>query len=96
MSAPVPAVRPQRLERYRPPGEGAVRDSLLAVLDSFPEEKRMGVALAYAVDMLDTMGTLNLSPAGRRLGHGVADAIRDLVPPEAKALIDAAKAKHRK
>lgn len=69
-----------RPSRYSPPGDGIVRDSILATLDSLPEEDRLPFALLFCVNTLDAVADTAMGPAQKRFASGTADAVRDLIP----------------
>ena len=76
-------------ERYTPPGDGDLRDAILAAIEVMPAHLRVGAALHYAVGALDSVGKAKLLPSLSRIAIGTADAVRDEIPAEVKDIFDA-------
>lgn len=86
--------RPKSLARYTAPGDGPVRDKMLAVIDAMPASKKRGFAIWLAVDTLDTLARVSLSPTQTRMAASAADILREYIPADLLAEINRARAEH--
>lgn len=71
---------PLQPQRFVPPGDGPLRDSILECLELKTGEERLGLALYFAVDALEMLGNASVTPSAKRVGLGTADALRAEIP----------------
>jgi hypothetical protein len=81
----------QGLAPYRPPGDGDMRDSMLKVIDAWPDHET-GLALYFLVDGMDTLAKYSMTPSAKRMAAAYADAFRHLIPADVADLFKRAKA----
>lgn len=87
-----PAEKPRR---YRPPGAGDLRDAMLAVAEHFEGERRVAVALAMSLNLLEILGKNSLSPAQKNMCEAYVDAFSDVVPADVRDLLATARKMNR-
>lgn len=76
---------------YLPEGAGPYRDAMLAIIESVPEDKKLGYALALSLDWLETLGRNAMTPTEKRTCLALVDVFRPYVPADIQETMDQAK-----
>lgn len=73
--------------RYRPPGDGDMRDKLLAAREVFEGDRKVAYALAMCVRLLRTLGKNSPGPTQKHMCEAYVDIFEEVIPEDMRQVL---------